>query len=80
MPISRQNLGEADAGTRTRDPFITSEVLYQLSYVGVYRDFPDSPTPVPGFQAAPGLQNLGWSLLQASVTDASGACSRDDNA
>jgi hypothetical protein len=25
---------EADGGTRTRDPFITSEVLYQLSYVG----------------------------------------------
>ena len=24
----------ADAGTRTPDPFITSEVLYQLSYVG----------------------------------------------
>jgi hypothetical protein len=27
----------ADAGTRTPDPFITSEVLYQLSYVGVRR-------------------------------------------
>ncbi len=27
--------GKADAGTRTPDPFITSEVLYQLSYVGV---------------------------------------------
>jgi hypothetical protein len=26
---------EADARTRTEDPFITSEVLYQLSYVGV---------------------------------------------
>ena len=26
--------GEADARTRTEDPFITSEVLYQLSYVG----------------------------------------------
>src|SRR5579884_353296 len=26
--------GRADAGTRTPDPFITSEVLYQLSYVG----------------------------------------------
>ena len=26
--------GEADARTRTADPFITSEVLYQLSYVG----------------------------------------------
>jgi conjugative relaxase-like TrwC/TraI family protein len=27
----------ADGGTRTPDPFITSEVLYQLSYVGVKR-------------------------------------------
>ena len=26
---------EADARIRTADPFITSEVLYQLSYVGV---------------------------------------------
>ena len=25
---------EADAGTRTPDPIITSDVLYQLSYVG----------------------------------------------
>jgi hypothetical protein len=25
---------EADARIRTADPFITSEVLYQLSYVG----------------------------------------------
>ena len=25
---------EADARIRTGDPFITSEVLYQLSYVG----------------------------------------------
>ena len=25
----------ADGGTRTPDPFITSEVLYQLSYVGI---------------------------------------------
>ena len=34
---------EADAGTRTPDPFITSEVLYQLSYVGACMDFPDLP-------------------------------------
>jgi hypothetical protein len=27
-------IGRADARTRTADPFITSEVLYQLSYVG----------------------------------------------
>ena len=29
---------EADARTRTGDPFITSEVLYQLSYVGAADD------------------------------------------
>ena len=28
---------KADARIRTADPFITSEVLYQLSYVGVVR-------------------------------------------
>ena len=30
----RRRRGEADGRTRTGDPFITSEVLYQLSYVG----------------------------------------------
>src|SRR6266852_3679668 len=30
---------EADARIRTADPFITSEVLYQLSYVGGARGF-----------------------------------------
>ena len=29
-----QQESEADAQIRTGDPFITSEVLYQLSYVG----------------------------------------------
>jgi hypothetical protein len=28
---------KADERIRTADPFITSEVLYQLSYVGVLR-------------------------------------------
>ena len=28
----------ADEGTRTPDPLLTMEVLYQLSYVGVYVD------------------------------------------
>jgi hypothetical protein len=27
-------LRQADAGTRTPDPLLTMEVLYQLSYVG----------------------------------------------
>ena len=31
---SPANRAKADARTRTGDPFITSEVLYQLSYVG----------------------------------------------
>ena len=31
--IERQ-VSRADGRTRTGDPFITSEVLYQLSYVG----------------------------------------------
>jgi hypothetical protein len=31
--VSRR-FSQADARTRTGDPFITSEVLYQLSYVG----------------------------------------------
>ena len=39
---SRSQL-EADARTRTGDPFITSEVLYQLSYVGALC----SVSPVP---------------------------------
>jgi hypothetical protein len=33
-PLTRGASVKADAGTRTPDPFITSEVLYQLSYVG----------------------------------------------
>jgi hypothetical protein len=33
-PHARAFLVEADARIRTADPFITSEVLYQLSYVG----------------------------------------------
>jgi hypothetical protein len=36
-----QNI-RADARNRTGDPFITSEVLYQLSYVGVCRNLPGS--------------------------------------
>jgi hypothetical protein len=33
-PRNLQAFSRADARTRTGDPFITSEVLYQLSYVG----------------------------------------------
>src|SRR6266480_3530620 len=34
---------EADARTRTGDPFITSEVLYELSYVGVVASLAPAP-------------------------------------
>jgi hypothetical protein len=43
-------LSEADARTRTGDPFITSEVLYQLSYVGRTKELTgatDEPDFVP---------------------------------
>jgi hypothetical protein len=33
-PACREAFLRADARIRTADPFITSEVLYQLSYVG----------------------------------------------
>ncbi len=33
-PPDPASILEADARIRTADPFITSEVLYQLSYVG----------------------------------------------
>ena len=36
-PDKRRSEREADARIRTADPFITSEVLYQLSYVGPTR-------------------------------------------
>ena len=38
----------ADAGTRTPDPFITSEVLYQLSYVGARKDASDASAACGG--------------------------------
>jgi hypothetical protein len=41
---------QADAGTRTPDPFITSEVLYQLSYVGTRAMLPAV------------LRNFGWTV------------------
>src|SRR5205085_3226161 len=38
---------EADARTRTGDPFITSEVLYQLSYVGEGPSLAPVPSSCP---------------------------------
>ena len=43
---------QADAGTRTPDPFITSEVLYQLSYVGASTQ--DTGAHRPGSPPPPG--------------------------
>ena len=37
MPLFMGLGTEADGGTRTPDPIITSDVLYQLSYVGEVR-------------------------------------------
>ncbi len=48
-PPGNQDRGEwdverrADARTRTGDPIITSDVLYQLSYVGVAPILPRPP-------------------------------------
>jgi hypothetical protein len=40
-PRSRAAIRRADGGTRTPDPIITSDVLYQLSYVGEVGDGSD---------------------------------------
>jgi hypothetical protein len=69
----------ADAGTRTPDPFITSEVLYQLSYVGKcpanWPFFASSPAavlglwaqlwahPAPGRGSETGLRAATWPAL-----------------
>jgi len=45
LPSSRETATQAQTG----DAYVTSEVLYQLSYVGVCSDFPDSPAPGPDF-------------------------------
>jgi hypothetical protein len=50
-------LREADARTRTADPFITSEVLYQLSYVGIVQALRDSATASAASAAADVLQH-----------------------
>jgi hypothetical protein len=37
LTAATPNSNQADVGTRTRDPLLTMEVLYQLSYVGAKR-------------------------------------------
>jgi hypothetical protein len=55
---ARGRIPRADARTRTGDPFITSEVLYQLSYVGACRSFPDLPALRPDFGLRGGCKIL----------------------
>jgi hypothetical protein len=48
--------GEADAGTRTPDPLLTMEVLYQLSYVGANpRSYPHAKGWGHPFESDAGL-------------------------
>jgi hypothetical protein len=70
-PAKMQGLCEADGGTRTPGPFITSEVLYQLSYVGVAGVSRIFRVPGP-ISCRMGLQNPGRSLLHESVAEARG--------
>jgi integrase len=49
-PDRPANTAKADARTRTGDPFITSEVLYQLSYVGACSDSVAWPLPTTAFK------------------------------
>ena len=48
-----QDFLQADGETRTPDPFITSEVLYQLSYVGKRADSRTSRPTVIGRPSPP---------------------------
>ena len=79
MGLSR----EADARTRTGDPFITSEVLYQLSYVGnrptvaIFRDPVSGRQGVQSVAAVRGVRLFGlfgrgqmdFGVLVGGVTD-----------
>ncbi len=54
QPARPYKRSEADAGTRTPDPLLTMEVLYQLSYVGATSIVPpmlaavtDAGVPLP---------------------------------
>ena len=54
LPSSRETATQAQTG----DAYVTSEVLYQLSYVGVCRDFPDLPRSRSGFGLRGGCKIL----------------------
>src|SRR5688572_20363862 len=67
--------GEADARTRTGDPFITSEVLYQLSYVGTAWEAKSEYNPVSsesqtvrlGGRVGVGVESSTWLAYAESI-------------
>jgi hypothetical protein len=56
--LCRANPAEADEGTRTPDPLLTMEVLYQLSYVGA-RSHPTVRWIGAGRRTAPAIPTGG---------------------
>ena len=63
----------ADARTRTGDPFITSEVLYQLSYVGVCRASPGIGGLGCAISGCPEAAKSWLAAARGSLADARGA-------
>ena len=41
------HLNRAEEGTRTPDQLITNQLLYQLSYIGMYSKKKNVPDPLP---------------------------------
>jgi len=72
-PVSRCIADRRSYRRRPSSRISAREVLYELSCVGACRVFPDFPALRPDFGLHGGLQNPGWPLLRASVTDARGA-------
>jgi len=63
--ISPANAGKADARTRTGDPFITSEVLYQAPHGPGRHETParpDDPGALPSPSAASGTRAHGRTM------------------
>jgi hypothetical protein len=71
-----QDFCEADAGTRTPDPFITSEVLYQLSYVGLAGQSTPGSAPPAGRYGSIGSPRLTALARQSSARTAHRSWSR----
>ncbi|MCW3019763.1 MAG: hypothetical protein JWN10_2071 [Solirubrobacterales bacterium] len=60
-PLAERCGSRADVGTRTRDPLLTMEVLYQLSYVGADRILALRHIQ-PHFATSPLRAGPGWAL------------------